>query len=129
MDYTLGKFALTQFHTLAQPLGLQVGAFLGTMFGFGAPTDPNGWAPNFVVRDVFTTSDVQLLPANNTRARRCFITGLSGAWSSDSQTGTVQPSVKVYVGAGDDIRMVVKPGDADPKYRLGAFASCVGLDQ
>jgi hypothetical protein len=99
------------------------------MYAWGAPTDPNGWPPSLVVRDVFTASDVQLLPANNTKAQRCFISGLSGAWSTDSLGGTMQPSAKIYVGPNKDIRMLVSPGSSDPKFIVGAYASCMALDQ
>ncbi len=59
---------------------------------------------------------------------RCFISGLSGAWSSTRSGGALQPYAQIYVGPAGDLRMRVSPSDLGmPVDRVGANASCIQI--
>ena len=72
-----------------------------------------------------TTSDVQLLDPTQTKNARCFITGVTGAWSSTQNNGTTQPFAEIYLGASNEARLRVSP--ASGGQRVGAYASCIKL--
>ena len=85
-----------------------------------------GWTPNYLVKNKYVTNDAQLVAYPQSKNARCFISGLSGAWSSTRAGGTLQPYAQIYVGPTGDLRMRVSPSDLGmPVDRVGANASCI----
>jgi hypothetical protein len=74
-----------QFHSLKPQPPLKIGPLRGESWTNGC----GAWTPNYLAQDVHSTSDVQLLDPVQTKNARCFITGVTGAWSS---TGTTRQS-------------------------------------
>ncbi|WP_394844640.1 hypothetical protein LZC95_47245 [Pendulispora brunnea] len=97
----------------------------GPLTGEAYSTKCNAWSPVYLAKDIYTTSDTQLLSAANAKNGRCYISGITGAWSSTRSNGTVQPYAEIYVGPGKDVRLRVAPTDGSD--RVGAYASCVKL--
>jgi hypothetical protein len=85
-----------------------------------------GWTPVYAARDVYTNTDVQLVPAAQANTVRCFVTGITGGWSSTGNNATVQPFAEIYKGAGGELRLRVQPREG--MARVGAFASCILLN-
>ena len=113
---------LTQSHSLKPPSPLKLGPLQGESWINGC----NGWTPVFVAKDVFSSSDVQLVPAAQSHGVRCFITGIAGAWSSTRNNATVQPFAEIYTGPAKDIRLRVSP-PSGAHDAVGAYASCIAL--
>jgi hypothetical protein len=113
------RIVLSQNHTNSPPGPLRLGFLSGEAWTNGC----NGWTPRYLARDVFTDSDVQLVAYPDSRKTFCFITGVSGAWSSTRNGGAVQPFAEIYTGGDDDIRLRVAPSDGND--RVGAYASCI----
>jgi hypothetical protein len=86
----------------------------------------NGWTPVYAAKDVFTMNDVQLVPASQSSNVRCYITGITGGWSSTRNNATVQPFAEIYKGTGNDLRLRVQPNEGGD--RVGAWASCISLN-
>jgi hypothetical protein len=99
---------------------LQVGPLTGESWTNGC----NAWTPVYAAKDVFSTSDVQLVPPPQANDVRCFITGVTGAWSTTSNGGTVQPYAKIYTGSAGDIRLRTS---TEMEIEVGAYASCIRL--
>jgi len=116
-----GKVRLTQVHGLKPPTPFKPGPLKGESWTNGCVS----WTPNYLAKDVHTTSDVQLLTPAQTRNARCFITGVTGAWSSTRNNATVQPFAEIYYGASNEARLRVSPTSGDD--RVGAYASCIQL--
>jgi hypothetical protein len=116
-----GRVLLSQRHTDNPPPPLRIGPLTGESWTNGC----NAWTPNYAVRDILSESDVQLVPASQSRDVFCFITGIAGAWSSTRSAGTLQPFAEIYSGREGDIRLRVFPSDGPD--RVGAYASCVKL--
>jgi hypothetical protein len=116
-----GKVRLTQVHGLKPPSPFKPGPLKGESWTNGCVS----WTPNYLAKDVHTTSDVQLLTPAQTQNARCFITGVTGAWSSTRNNATVQPFAEIYYGASNEARLRVSPTSGDD--RVGAFASCIQL--
>ena len=76
-------------------------------------------------KDVQTTTDVQLLDPVQTKNARCFITGVTGGWSSTSNNATVQPFAEIYYGPSQEARLRVSPTGGN--VRVTAYASCIKL--
>jgi hypothetical protein len=83
------------------------------------------WTANYLAKDVHTTSDVQLLDPAQTKNARCFITGVTGAWSSTRNNATIQPFAEIYFGPSSETRLRVSPTSGND--RVGAYASCIQL--
>jgi hypothetical protein len=118
---------LEQLHTKGPPLPLQLGPLSGESWSFGC----TGWTPVYATATpvVYSTSDVLLVPYPQSKTSICFITGLTGAWSSTRSGGTIQPHAEIYTGAALDLRLRVAPDDVgSPDDRVGAYASCIKLN-
>ncbi len=116
-----GKVHLIQLHSLKPPSPLKLGPLKGESWTNGCVS----WTANYLAKDVHTTSDVQLLDPAQTKNARCFITGVTGAWSSTRNNATVQPFAEIYFGASQEARLRVSPGSGAD--RVGAYASCIQL--
>ena len=118
---------LAQQHDLSPLSPLQVGPLTGESWA----NQCADWAPDFVAKDMYSESDIQLVPYPQSKDVRCFITGVTGAWSSTRAGGTVQPYAQIYSGPAKDLRLRVSPGTvsgtAPPPDRVGAYASCIKL--
>ena len=114
-----GRVLLLQRHTDSPPAPFRIGPLKGECWANGC----NRWTPNYAVRDVHSESDVQLVSTALAPDVFCFITGITGAWSSTRSGGTLQPYAEIYNGTGGDIRLRVFPRDGPD--RVGAYASCV----
>lgn len=115
------KVLLEQSHFPTPPPPLKPGPLTGESFTNGC----SGWTPIFEAKDVFSTSDVQLVTFAQADKVRCYLTGIAGAWSSTRNNATVQPYAEIYIGSGGDIRLKVSPTDGED--RVGAWASCIRL--
>ncbi len=93
----------------------KAGAFEGASFGYGC----TGWTPQYSVKHKATTSDVELIAAPNAKKHRCFLTGLSGDWTTENQ-----PFAKIYE-SGNSIRLQVSA--AGGPTAVSAEASCVQI--
>jgi hypothetical protein len=116
-----GTASLIQFHDLKPPPPLKIGPLRGESWTNGC----GAWTPNFLAKDVHSTSDVQLLDPAQTANARCFITGVTGAWSSTRNNATIQPFAEIYLGASNEARLKVSPVNAVDQ--VGAYASCIQL--
>jgi hypothetical protein len=114
-----GRVLLRQSHNVTPPPPLAIGPLKGETWINGCA----GWTPDYAARDVSTTSDVQLVPAADAGGVFCYITGITGAWSSTRAGGMEQPFAEIYNGPGGDIRLRVSPSSGED--RIGARASCV----
>lgn len=115
-----GNAVLTQSHSNTPLPPNQLGPLTGESWSNGSA----GWTPTFAAKDVLSTSDVQLVAYPQSRDVRCFITGITGAWSSTRNQATVQPFAEIFEGSGKDKRLRVAP-DSDARDRVGAYASCI----
>jgi hypothetical protein len=115
-----GKVLLEQRHGKAPLPPFQLGPLTGESWTNGC----NGWTPKFAAKDVLSTSDMQLVPYPQSRDVRCYITGISGAWSSTRNNANEQPFAEIYVGPAKDMRLRVSPA-GDARDRVGAYASCI----
>lgn len=119
-----GVTLLTQRHLTSSGMGLKPGPSSAEAWSFGCKT----WTPKWVARHVYTDTDVLLLPAALAPKSRCFITGITGAWSSTRNNETVQPFAEIYTAVNGDIRFRAAPAaTGNPPDRVGAFASCVQI--
>ena len=116
-----GKVQLIQLHSLKPPSPLKLGPLKGESWTNGCVS----YTANYLAKDVHTTSDVQLLDPAQTKNARCFITGVTGAWSSTRNNATVQPYAEIYFGASKEARLRVSPSSGGD--RVGAYASCIQL--
>lgn len=116
-----GKVQLSQSHTDKPPSPLKVGPLTGESWADGC----SSWSPIYAVKDVYSTSDVQLVPYPLSHDVRCYITGVTGAWSSTRSGATIQPYAEIYTGPAKDVRLRVSPAGAED--RVGAYASCIRL--
>jgi hypothetical protein len=116
-----GVVQLSQLHGLKPPSPLKLGPLKGESWTNGCVS----WTATYLAKDVHTTSDVQLLDPTQTKNARCFITGVTGAWSSTSNNATVQPYAEIYFGAANEARLRVSPTSGTD--RVGAYASCIKL--
>lgn len=116
-----GQANLYQRHWLTPPAPILTGYLKGEAW----VNSCTGWTPEYPVRDVFTDSDIQLVAFPDTKNVRCFISGVTGAWSSTRSNATVQPFAEIYTGAANDLRLRVAPGTGSD--RVGAYASCLRL--
>jgi hypothetical protein len=117
-----GKVTLAARHSSTPLPPFQLGPLTGESWINGCP----GWTPQFVAKDILSESDVQLVPYPQSRTVRCFITGITGAWSSTRNNATVQPFAEIYDGAAKDVRLRVSPA-GDSRDRVGAYASCISI--
>jgi hypothetical protein len=118
---SLGKVQLIQLHSLKPPSPLKLGPLKGESWTDGCVS----WTANYLAKDVHTTSDVQLLDPAQTKNARCFITGVTGGWSSTRNNATIQPYAEIYFGASQEARLHVSPTSGGD--RVGAYASCIQL--
>jgi len=116
-----GTVQLSEHHTDKPPSPFKVGPFTGESWADGC----NAWTPLYAAKDIHTTSDVQLVPYPQSLDVRCYITGVTGAWSSTRSGATIQPYAEIYKGAGKDVRLRVFPSSGED--RVGAYASCIRL--
>ena len=115
-----GKLRLVQRHK--KPLApLKLGPLTGESSSNGCVA----WTPDYAAKNVHSTSDVQLVPFPQSRDVRCFITGITGAWSNTRSGETLQPHAEIYSGSAKDVRLRVFPADAAD--RVSAYASCIRL--
>jgi hypothetical protein len=119
---TGGKVLLQQEHNLKPPSPIKLGPLTGESWTNGC----GSWSPVYAAKEVFSNSDVQLVAYPKSKDVRCFITGVTGAWSSTRNSATVQPFAEIYSGAAKDVRLRVSPGPNDHD-RVGAYASCIAL--
>jgi hypothetical protein len=112
---------LSYAHATPPPSPLKPGPLTGEAWIDGC----QGWTADYVVKDVHSTGDVLLVPAAQTPNVRCFITGITGAWSSTQNGGTVQPFAEIYIANNKDTRLRVSPASGSD--RVGAYASCIRL--
>lgn len=83
-----------------------------------------GWTPTFLLKDFYVSGDVQLLAQTPAKKAACFISGISGAWSSTRSSGTIQPYAKIYDDpVSKSIKMKVWPDSGTDK--VGAYATCI----
>jgi hypothetical protein len=117
-----GKVQLVQSHNGTPPTPLKLGPLTGESW----TNSCKAWTPVYAAKDVFTSSDVQLVPPAQSHDVRCFITGITGAWSTTRNNATIQPFAEIYTGLTKDIRLRVSPtgGNHDG---VGAYASCIRL--
>ncbi len=115
------KVQLIQFHDLKPPSPLILGPLKGESWTNGCVS----WTADYLAKDVHTTSDVQLLDPAQTKNARCFITGVTGAWSSTRNGATLQPYAEIYLGTSKEARLHVSPSSGPD--RVGAYASCIRL--
>jgi len=114
-----GKIVLGQMHSPTPPPPLKPGPLTGESWTNGCAA----WTPTYAAKEVLATSDTQLVSAADANSVRCYITGVTGGWSSTRNNGTEQPYAEIYKGAGGDIRLRVSPpGEKD---QVAAFASCI----
>lgn len=118
-----GRVRLMQTHKEHDPLPHQLGPKLGPLKGESYTNGCDAWRPDYLARDIFSTSDAQLVTPAQSENVRCFITGIAGAWSSTREDGMIQPFAEIYKGPTNDIRLRVSP--ATEIDRVGAFASCI----
>ena len=120
-----GRFFLEQHHRTAPPPlpPLRLGPLTAEAFTYGC----DRWKPSFVARDIYTESDIQLVPSGSSRYARCFLTGLSGAWSSTRRGGTEVPRAEIYTTSSGEIRLRVSPA-RDASDHVGAWASCLKIN-
>ena len=117
-----GKIMLSQNHNTTPKSPLVRGPLTGESWTNGC----NGWTPTYDAKEVLSTSDVQLVAPAQAKNTRCYITGVTGAWSSTRNNGTVQPFAEIYKGPAGDVRLRVSPpGEND---RVAALASCIRLN-
>jgi hypothetical protein len=116
-----GRIELAQVHTATPPSPLRPGPMTGESWTNGC----NAWTPIYEAKDVLSTSDVQLVPPGQANKARCYITGVTGAWSRASENGTVQPFAEIYKGSSGDLRLRVSPVSGNDL--VGAYASCIRL--
>jgi hypothetical protein len=116
-----GKILLSQSHNPKPQPPLKRGPSTGESWTNGCAA----WTPNYAVKEVLSTSDVQLVPTADADSVRCYITGVTGAWSSTRNNGAEQPFAEIYRGTGNDIRLRVSPaGEID---QVHAYASCIRI--
>jgi hypothetical protein len=119
------KVLLAQSHSSKPPLPLKVGPDTGESWTNGC----EAWKPAYASKDVFSESDVLLVPPSQSHNVRCFITGITGAWSSTRNNATLQPYAEIYTGPMKDIRLRVFPTSlGSPPDSVGAYASCIRLN-
>jgi hypothetical protein len=118
----MGQANLRQRHTLTPPSPLVIGYLRGETWA----SECNNWTPEYVVQDVFTNSNTQLVAFPDSKNVRCFISGLAGAWSSTRNNGFQQPFAEIYTGGANELRLNVAPGEVGQD-RVGAYASCIRL--
>lgn len=93
---------------------------------FGCGAGQGAWTPSFAVKDVSTVygqASVSLVDATRANSVRCFVTGITGAWSASLTS--VQPYVAIEPGPAGDIRLFTSPYTGDAA--VGATASCINL--
>lgn len=122
LSESAGRFFLGQRHTTTPPAPLVPGAMTAEAWGYGCA----GWKPDFVVKDVYTTTDTLLVPAASSNSARCFLTGISGAWSTTRGGGAVVPRAEIYTTPGKEIRLRVSPASPEADM-VGAWASCIRI--
>jgi hypothetical protein len=118
-DPLSSRIQLTQKHSPAPPWPFSLGPLAGESWQNGC----DSWSASYVVRDVFSNSDVRLVADPVSRDVVCFLTGVAGAWSSSRAGGSEQPYAELYRGVENDIRLRVRPNDGDDQ--VGAYASCI----
>ena len=118
---TTSTVLLRQRHLSRPPAPLKPGPLVGESWTNGCP----GWTPIQLVKNAYSRSDVLLLPADKAKNARCFIKGITGAWSSTREEGRVQPFAEIYKTSGGDLRLRVSP--SSEKDQVGAYASCFAL--
>jgi hypothetical protein len=117
---------LEQVHTKGPPAPLTLGPLSGESWSYGC----TAWSPVYatVPQVVYSQSDVSLVADPQSKTSVCFITGLTGAWSSTRSAGTVQPTAQIYVGAAHDLRLRVSSSNVgSPADSVGAYAYCIQL--
>lgn len=119
---TGGKVLLAQQHNLKPPTSIKLGPFTGESWTNGC----GSWSPVYAAKEVFSNSDVQLVAYPKSKDVRCFITGVTGAWSNTRNSATVQPFAEIYSGGAKDLRLRVFPGTNNHD-SVGAYASCIVL--
>ncbi|WP_257385968.1 hypothetical protein [Tahibacter caeni] len=122
LSESAGRFFLGQRHTTTPPPPLVPGAMTAEAWGYGC----NAWKPDFIVKDAYTTTDTLLVPAASAKNARCFLTGISGAWSTTRSGGAVVPRAEIYTTPGKDIRLRALPASPDADH-VGAWASCIRI--
>ena len=115
------KVQLVQLHNAKPASPLKIGPLQGESWTNGCVS----WTAEYLAKDVHTTSDVQLLDPVQTKNARCFITGVTGAWSSTRNNATIQPFAEIYLGASQEARLRVSPTSGGDQ--VGAYASCIKL--
>jgi hypothetical protein len=119
-----GAVTLSQKHDANPPIPHKPGPLAGETWTSGC----NAWSPDYIVKDVYTDTDIELVGFPQSKDARCYITGVSGGWSSTRNAGKDQPFAEIYSGPGKDIRLRVSPTmPTEAKDRVGAFASCIRL--
>jgi hypothetical protein len=116
-----GKIDLRQNHSTNPPSPIKPGPMTGESWTNGC----NSWTPIYEAKDVLSTSDVELVSSTQANNVRCYITGVTGAWSSTRNSGAVQPFAEIYKGQTNDIRLRVFPPEEND--RVGAYASCIRI--
>jgi hypothetical protein len=119
LDPASARVQLTQRHSPTPPWPFALGPLTGESWQNGC----DSWTARYAARDVFSDSDVRLVAWPESHNVVCFLTGVSGAWSSSRMGGAVQPYAEIYRGVEDDIRLRVRPDNLGD--RAGAYASCI----
>ena len=114
---------LTQSHRDHDRLPQQLGPIRGPLKGNSWTNGCDAWTPVYEAKDIFSTSEVQLVSPAQSENVRCFITGIAGAWSSTRNYGMTQPFAEIFKGPANDIILRVAPATASD--RIAAFASCI----
>lgn len=117
-----GQVLLEQTHSLTPPTPIRLGPLTGESWTNGC----NAWTPAYEAKEVMSNADVQLVPPAQADKVRCYINGITGAWSTTHNNGTVQPFAEIYKGPSGDIRLRIAPTEG--KDRVGAIASCLRLN-
>ena len=114
----VGSVVLFQRHTDSLPSPLAIGPLTGEAWINGCER----WTPTYLASHVYSLTDVELVPAGRSREAFCFITGITGAWSTTG-SGGAQPFAEIYNGTAGEIRLRVSPSGGPDG--VGAYASCI----
>lgn len=116
-----GQVLLDSSHTDKQVTQYPVGPLIGESWTNGCL----GWTPNYLAKDLYTENEIELVPAAQAAQAICYLTGITGAWSSTRDNNTVQPFAEIFKGGAGEIKLRTRPNEGED--RVGAYASCIAV--
>ena len=119
---------VTQTHALVTSGPLKSGFLQGESYTATCPS----WPLTYLARNVLSTNDVVILANPAPKVARCFISGISGSWSSSRVNGSQhsEPYAAIYRDTNGAYHLKVGPddlGSPPAADRVGAYASCIQL--